>query len=195
MSPTQPARRSPDAFDSRPAPRRDVGAELDNIFRLTTPAAEREPSEPSRPQAPQPEQRHFSQSDVDTALSMLNRAAQAMDILQARYHQVESYARDIAERAERDLALAYGQKKEWETRALSVEARLEQITHRMEEAERLAELAHRRSEKAERRADLADDRADAAERGASEAREWLECFHDKIVASFDTRPFPKSAAA
>ncbi len=206
MSPTQTARRSPDAFDSRFPEKRDMGAELDNIFRLTAIApesAERasqertalERSRPPAPAAPLPEPRRVSQADLDVALDMLTRAAQAMDILQARYQQVESYARDIAQRAERDLASAYGQIKEWETRALASEAKLEEQTTRADDAEGQAQAALRGAEASERHAEVAQHRAEQAERGASEAREWLECFHDKIVASFDTRPFPRVAIA
>lgn len=196
MSTIQPARRSPDASDSRFAEKRDMGAELDNIFRLTTAAPEAvERTRPPAPAPAQPESRRVSQTDLDAALDMLTRAAQAMDILQARYQQVESYARDIAERAERDLAKAYGQIKDWEARAVAGEAKLDEATLRADDADRNLEVAQRRAEQAEQQAEAAQRRAAQAERNATESREWLECFHDKIVASFDTRPFPRVAAA
>ena len=65
----------------------------------------------------------MTQPDLDAALDMLNRAAKAMDLLQSRYQHVESYAKDLAERAERDLALASTQAKDWEVRAADGEAR------------------------------------------------------------------------
>ena len=105
---------------------------------------------------------------------MLNRAAKAMDLIQARYQQVEDYAKGVADRAEKDIAAAYAQAREWEVRVEGGEAKLEELRQRAESAER---------------------RADAAERNAKEARDWLECFHDKIVTSFDTRNFLKSQAA
>lgn len=175
-SPMSPDRSSHDA--------RSVVAELDNIFRLNGTAGQ--PKGPAAAPAAQP--RRVSQTDLDAALDMLSRAGKAMDILQTRYHQVETYARDVAERAERDLASAYGQAKDWEARASATEAKIDEMKARMMDAERRMELA-------ERRAQSADIRADSAERSAYEAREWLECFYEKIVASFDTRPTLKSAAA
>ena len=176
--------RSPMSSDSRSHDARSVVAELDNIFRLNGTAGQAK-----GPAAPQPGQpRRVSQSDLDAALDMLSRAGKAMDVLQTRYHQVETYARDVAERAERDLASAYGEAKEWEARASATEAKMDEMKARIMDAERRMELA-------ERRAQSADFRAEAAERSAREAREWLECFYEKIVASFDTRPTLKSQAA
>lgn len=198
MSPIPSSLRSTETSDGRSLGERNVGADLDNIFRLAG-APER-----SRPLAPLPasEPRRMTQPDLDAALDMLNRAAKAMDLLQSRYQHVESYAKDLAERAERDLARASSQVKDSELRAAEGEARIEDAKARLAEAERRAELAERRAEQGEGRADLAEHRADdaerradRAERSANEAREWLECFYDKIVASFDTRPILKTAAA
>ncbi len=184
MSPIPSSLRSSEAPDGRFLGDRNVGADLDNIFRLA--------GGPERPRAPAPsvtsEPRRMTQPDLDAALDMLNRAAKAMDLLQSRYQHVESYAKDVAERAERDLALAVSQAKDWEGRATEGEAVIEDAKARLAEAERRADAA-------ERRAQHAEHRADHAERSANEAREWLECFYDKIVASFDTRPILKTAAA
>ena len=169
----------PMTHERGPHDTRSVVAELDNIFRLN--------SFPGQaPQSADP--RRVSQADLDAALEMLGRAGKAMDILQTRYHQVEHYARDVADRAERDLATAYSHAKDWEARASGTESKLDEMRTKIAETER-------RLEQAERRAHLADVRAEAAERGAREAREWLECFYEKIVASFDTRPTLKSVAA
>jgi predicted nucleic acid-binding Zn-ribbon protein len=175
MSPTKPNPRSSETSEGRLGGERNVVAELDNIFRLAS-AAER-----SRPAAPAPEPRRMTQPDLDAALDMLSRAAKAMDALQTRYQHVEAYAKEVAERAEQDLAAAYSNAKEWEARAALFERKLDEARMRIAEAERRAEDAERRSQQ--------------AERSAGEAREWLECFYDKIVASFDARPFMKSAAA
>ena len=145
----------------------------------------------------------MTQPDLDAALDMLNRAAKAMDLLQSRYQHVESYAKDLAERAERDLALASSQAKDWEIRAAEDEARIEEAKARLAEAERRPTWPNagpnrsspgplcEHAADAERRASQAEHRADHAERSANEAREWLECFYDKIVASFDTRPISR----
>lgn len=176
MSPN-PSLRSPAPSDGRSLGERGAAPDLDNIFRLSSTGQER-----PRPSAQAPsEPRRMTEPDLDAALDMLNRAAKAMDVLQSRYHHVENYAKDIAERAERDLATAFSQVREWEGRAGSSETKLGEAKARLAEAERRAEYAERRAE--------------LAERSALEAREWLECFYDKIVACFDTRPFMKSAAA
>ena len=182
MSPTPSSLRSTEPTDGR-FPERSISSDLDNIFRLAS-------QERARPtvQIPAAEPRRMTQPDLDAALDMLNRAAKAMDLLQTRYQHVENYAKDVAERAERDLAAAHSQAKEWEGRAVSSESKLEEAAARLAETDRRAELAERRAEHAEHRADF-------AERNATETREWLECFYDKIVASFDTRPIIKTAAA
>ncbi len=179
MSPHHPFLRSQDA-DPAVQNDRSVGQDLDNIFRLTAAqpvqpqAADRGRVAPERVRAAGAEPRRVTQPDLDAALDMLNRAAKAMDLLQARYQQVEDYAKGVADRAEKDIAVAYAQAREWEVRAAGSEGRLDEFRHRAETAER---------------------RADAAERSAKEARDWLECFYDKIVTSFDTRNFLKSQAA
>ncbi len=167
------APRGNDAPEARRFADRSVGAELDNIFRLAR--ADRTPA------APATEPRRVTQTDLDAALDMLNRAARAMDILQSRYQEVESYARDVADRAERDLSSAHEHAREWEARAAAGESLVEDLRMRLVAAERRTEVAERR--------------ADVAERGAMDARDWLESFYDKIVAAFDGRPFPKAAAA
>lgn len=169
MSTSHFYQRSADRGDPRATSERKA-ADVDNIFRLGNGAGERRPADAKR----------VSQPDLDAALDMLGRAAKAMDLMQSRYQQIEDYAKDVSERAERDLGAVYAQAKEWETRALASESRLDEMRARLAAAERRAELAERRAEQ--------------SERSALEAREWLECFYDKIVASFDTRPFTKSAA-
>ena len=126
--------RSTEASDGRSPSERNFGPDLDNIFRLAG------GPERSRPPAPAPasEPRRMTQPDLDAALEMLNRAAKAMDLLQSRYQHVESYAKDLAERAERDLALASSQAKDWEIRAAEDEARIQEAKLRLAEAERRA---------------------------------------------------------
>ena len=168
MSPHHPFLRSHDQAEGRGD--RGVGQDLDNIFRLTAAPAP-QPAERSRPA---PDSRRVSQPDLDAALDMLSRAAKAMDVMQSRYQHIEDYAKGVADRAEKDIAVAYAQAREWEVRAGGSEGKLEEFRLRAEAAER---------------------RADAAERAAHESREWLERFYEKIVASFDTRGFLKSQAA
>lgn len=172
MSSTRSFFRSTETTGGRSLGERSVSSDLDNIFRLTAAGQERPPPPPAQPPAPEP--RRMTQPDLDAAFDMLNRAAKAMDLLQTRYQHVENYAKEVAERAERDLAVAYSQAKEWEGRTASSETKLDEVRVRLAEADRRAELAERR--------------ADHAERSATETREWLECFYDKIIASFDTRP-------
>ncbi len=173
MSPHHPFLRSQDTSDGAAQGDRSVGQDLDNIFRLTAAKPAPQPA-PERVRAAGAEPRRVTPPDLDAALDMLNRAAKAMDLMQSRYQQIEDYAKGVADRAEKDIAVAYAQAREWEVRAAGSEARLDELHHRAEAAER---------------------RADAAERSAQEARDWLECFYDKIVTSFDTRNFLKTQAA
>lgn len=173
MSPNNPFLRSNDPADPAARGDRSVGQDLDNIFRLTAAQPAPQP-EPGRVRAAGVEPRRVTQPDLDAALDMLNRAAKAMDLMQARYQQVEDYAKGVADRAEKDVAVAYAQAREWEVRAAGSEGKLEEFRDR---------------------ADAAERRADAAERNAREARDWLERFYDKIVTSFDTRNLLKSQAA
>ena len=175
MSPNHPFLRSQDS-DQATRGDRSVGQDLDNIFRLTAaqPAPERQAPAPERVRAGGAEPRRVTAPDLDAALDMLNRAAKAMDLMQSRYQQVEDYAKGVADRAEKDIAVAYAQAREWEVRASGSESRIDELRNRAEAAEL---------------------RADAAERSAKEARDWLECFYDRIVSTFDTRNFLKSQAA
>ena len=177
MSPHHPFLRSQDAADTIVQGDRSIGQDLDNIFRLTAaqPAPAQQHASPSeRVRAAGSEPRRVSQHDLDAALDMLNRAAKAMDLMQSRYQQGEDYAKGVADRAEKDIAVAYAQARDWEVRAAGSEGKLDEFRHRAEAAER---------------------RAEAAERNAKEARDWLECFYDKIVTSFDSRNILKSQAA
>lgn len=169
MSPNNPFLRSHDPADPAIQGDRNIGQDLDNIFRLTAAQAA-----PARARAAATETRRVTQGELDAALDMLNRAAKAMDLMQARYQQVEDYAKGVAERAEKDVAAAYAQARDWEMRAAGSEGKLEDLRNRAEAAER---------------------RVEAAERDAREARDWLEAFYDRIVNSFDTRSLLKSQAA
>lgn len=173
MSPHHPFPRTQDSTEGAARGDRSVGQDLDNIFRLTAPQAAPQ-SAPERVRAAGAEPRRVTPTDLDAALDMLSRASKAMDLMQSRYQQVEDYAKGVADRAEKDVAVAHAQAREWEVRAAGSESRLDELRQRAEVAER---------------------RAEAAESAAKEARDWLECFYDKIVTSFDTRSFLKSQAA
>lgn len=178
-----PYLRSSETAPGRKPEARNVGAELDNIFKLAR--QDRGAPAPSRLELAS-ESRRVTQTDLDAALDMLNRAARAMDMLQSRYLEVEAYARDVADRAERDLSQAHGEARQWEARATAGETLAEDMKARLATVER-------RLEQAERRAELAERRADYAERGAHEAREWLEDFYGKVVTACETRPFQQAA--
>ena len=174
MSSHHPFSRHQDAQDYRAQGDCSIGQDLDNIFRLT--AAQFAPAQQSgeRGRTAAPEPRRVTQPDLDAALDMLNRAAKAMDLMQSRYQNVEDYAKSVADRAEKDIASALAQAREWELRATGSEGKLEELRGRALAAER---------------------RADLAEQSAKEARDWLECFYEKIVSSFDERSLLKSQAA
>ena len=163
-----------DAQDYRTQGDRSIGQDLDNIFRLT--AAQFPPAQAGgeRGRTAASETRRVTQPDLDAALDMLSRAAKAMDLMQSRYQHVEDYAKSVADRAEKDIATALAQARDWELRATGSEGKLEEFRGRAVAAER---------------------RADLAEQSAKEARDWLECFYEKIVSSFDERTLLKSQAA
>ena len=174
MSSHHPTPRLQDGHDYRAQGDRSIGQDLDNIFRLT--AAQFPPAQKGgeRGGTAAPEARRVTQPDLDAALDMLNRAAKAMDLMQSRYQNIEDYAKSVAERAEKDIASALAQAREWELRATGSEGKLEEFRGRAMAAER---------------------RADVAEQSAKEARDWLECFYEKIVSSFDERSLLRSQAA
>ena len=178
MSPNHPFLRGQEPADPAARGDRNVAQDLDNIFRLTAAPAAPQPAaaqvQPPAERARAPLARRVSQPDLEGALDMLNRAGKAMELMQARYQQIEDYAKGVADRAEKDIATAFGQAREWELRAAGNDEQLEALRHR---------------------ADMAERRAEAAEQAAREARDWLECFYDKIVSSFDTRTFLKTQAA
>ncbi len=176
MSPNHPFLRSQDPADAAPRGDRSVGQDLDNIFRLTAaqPTAAPTPAQAGAERPRAAPSRRAGQPDLEGALEMLNRAGKAMDLMQARYQQIEDYAKSVADRAEKDIATAYGQAREWEQRLAGTEDKLEELR---------------------RRAETAEHRAEEAEAAAKDARDWLECFYDKIITSFDTRNFMKSQAA
>ncbi len=126
------------------------------------------------PLAATPERRRGAQPDLDAALDMLNRAARAMDAMQARYRQVEDEAKDVAVRAEQDLAAAVGHARDWEARARAGEATLNDLEDRLSAAEH---------------------RAEHAERAVAAVRHWLDAFYDKVLDAFDTCPAPGAAAS
>ena len=184
MSPHHPFSRAQETPDGAARTDRSVGQDLDNIFRLTAPqlGAAAPPKLPERLRgATGAEPRRLAPPDFDAALDMLNRASKAMDLMQTRYKQVEDYAKGVAERAEKDIAVAYAQAHDWEVRAASFESKLEEMRER--------------AEAAEHRAEAAEQNARDADTSAKDAHEWLECFYDKIVSSFDTRNFLKGQAA
>ena len=174
MSSHHPFSRPHDIQDYRAQGDRSIGQDLDNIFRLTAAQFPSAPQGGERGRAATSEARRVTQPDLDAALDMLNRAAKAMDLMQSRYQKVEDYAKSVAERAEKDIASALAQAREWELRASGSEGKLEEFRGRAMAAER---------------------RADLAEQSAKEARDWLECFYEKIVSSFDQRSLLKAQAA
>ncbi len=122
--------RPQDAQDYRAQGDRGIGQDLDNIFRLTAAQFPSAQQGVERGRTAAPEARRVTQPDLDAALDMLNRAAKAMDLMQSRYQNVEDYAKSVAERAEKDIASALAQVREWELRASGSEGKLEEFRGR-----------------------------------------------------------------
>ena len=165
---SSPTLRTAPPAPSHPFRERAPRPDLDNIFRFSGADRAGEPAAADQAQTPR-----AAQPDLDAALDMLNRAAKAMDAMQARYQRVEDDARNVAARADRTLAAAQTQARDWEARALASEAERDQLKTRALQAE---------------------ERADVAERRAAAAREWLGTFYDKVMAAFELQPFSDPAA-
>jgi hypothetical protein len=123
--------------------------ELDNVMRLL-----RQPGV-----TPQVETRDRSASELDAALAMVSRAAEAMDLMEDRSRQVQVHAEALADQARRDVDLANEKAATLQRRLVASEARAEELIAKLEEAEQRARAAD----------------------------EWLALFHDTITSAFSTR--------
>jgi hypothetical protein len=148
-------------YGERFAPGAEVPAEglveeLDNVMRLL--------QQPGFP--PRCEEKDRSASELDAALEMVKRAAEAMSLMEERSRLVQTRAEALAEQARHDAALANERAASLQRRVVVSEARAEELDTKLQEAEERARAAN----------------------------EWLIRFYDTIMGHFSTRrPAPAPA--
>lgn len=115
--------------------------------------------------------------NYQTALSLLECAAKALEILYDRRDQLEASLEDVSMRAEGAVVAAQAKVLDWQRLAAGLKSDAQELERRLAAAQQRAELAETQLE-AERA------RADAAERQAAEALGLSHGLHSKIVSAF-----------
>ena len=115
--------------------------------------------------------------NYQTALSMLECAAKALEILYGRRDQLEASLREVSIQAEDAVAAAQAKVLDWQKLAASLKNEAQDANRRLLAMQQRAELAETQLE-AERA------RADAAEQQATEAFGLSQGLHAKILSVF-----------
>lgn len=115
--------------------------------------------------------------NYQTALSLLECAAKALEILYDRRDHLEASLEDVSMRAEGAVVAAQAKVLDWQRLAAGLKSDAQELERRLAAMQQRAELAETQVE-AERA------RADAAERQATEALGLSHGLHSKIVAAF-----------
>ena len=126
--------------------------------------------DPAEPVALTP--RHYQ-----TALSLLECAAKALEILYDRRDQLEASIEDVSMRAESAVVAAQAKVLDWQKLAAGFKNDNQELERRLATMEQRAELAE--TQLAAERA-----RAEAAERQAAEALGLSQGLHSKIISAF-----------
>ena len=115
--------------------------------------------------------------NYQTALSLLECAAKALEILYDRRDQLETSLEEMSMRAEGAVVAAQAKVLDWQRLAAGLKSETQDLERRLAAMLQRAELAETQLQ-AERA------RADAAERQTSEAVGLSHALHSKIVAAF-----------
>ena len=115
--------------------------------------------------------------NYQTALSLLECAAKALEILYDRRDHLEASLEDVSTRAEGAVVAAQAKVLDWQRLAAGLKSEAQELERRLEAMQQRAELAEMQLE-AERA------RAGAAERQTAEALGLSHGLHSKIVAAF-----------
>ena len=115
--------------------------------------------------------------NYETALSMLECAARALEILYGRRDQLEASLKDVSMRAEVAVVAAQAKVLDWQKLAGS-------LKNEAQEANRRAAAMQQRAELAETQLEAERARADAAEQQAAEAFGLSQGLHAKILSVF-----------
>ncbi|WP_237478039.1 hypothetical protein [Lichenibacterium dinghuense] len=112
-----------------------------------------------------------------TALSLLDCAAKALEILYDRRDQLEASIEEVSMRAEGAVMAAQAKVLDWQKLAAGFKTEAQELERRLATAQQRAELAETQLE-AERA------RAESAERQAAEALGLSHGLHAKIISAF-----------
>ena len=115
--------------------------------------------------------------NYQTALSLLECAAKALEILYDRRDQLEAAIEDVSMRAEGAVVAAQAKVLDWQKLAASLKNEVQDLERRHAAAQQRAELA-------ENQLDAERARADAAERQAADALGLSQGLHSKIISTF-----------
>ena len=119
----------------------------------------------------------FMPRDFQAALSLLECASKALEILYDRRDQLEASLEDVSVRAEDRVAAAQAKVLDWQRHAAGAKSEVQDLERRLSAMQQRAELAEMQLE-AER------VRAEAAERQADDSLALLEAFHAKVLLAF-----------
>lgn len=115
--------------------------------------------------------------NYQTALSLLECAAKALQILYDRRDQLETSLEDVSARAESAVVVAQAKVLDWQRLAAGLKNDAQELERRLAAMQQRAELAETQLE-AQR------TRAEAAERQAADAMSLSQNLHGKILSTF-----------
>ncbi len=115
--------------------------------------------------------------NYQTALSLLECAAKALEILYDRRDHLEASLEDVSTRAEGAVVAAQTKVLDWQRLAAGLKSDAQDLERRLAATQQRAELA-------ETQLEVERARADAAERQAAEAMGLSHGLHSKILTTF-----------
>ena len=119
----------------------------------------------------------LSPRNYQAALSLLEYAAKALEMLYDRRDQLEASLEDVSMRAESALMSAQAKVNDWQKLAAGLKGDVQEMERRLAGMQK-------RAEQAEAQAAAERNRADAAERRAAEALNLSQGLHTKIMSAF-----------
>ncbi|RYB06663.1 hypothetical protein D3272_04850 [Lichenibacterium ramalinae] len=115
--------------------------------------------------------------NYETALSLLECAAKALEILYDRRDQLEATIEDVSLRAEGAVVSAQAKMLDWQQVAAGLKDQVQDLERRLA-------AMQQRAERAESQFAAERDRVEAAERQAAEALDISQGLHSKIMTAF-----------
>lgn len=118
-----------------------------------------------------------SRRDFNAAIELIEKASEAIDVLQARCRQLQTEIKEVRERSRLEVEAAESIAAEWQTLARATKAQLDDCENRLA-------LTKQAADAAEARAEQTKERLESVQHLASEEAEQSARFHDKIVSAF-----------